>query len=636
MAHMCTVLALAVGAMASPNLGPKMALMESSAEELLKEAAALADTVVNEISTQEWSKSAKSMPAPDIDLSSAIPEVEAWYINSDAATDRAACMETQLTEAGYAPLRFSALQTSNDCIENGIEDMPGLSKDEVDQAVSSWCNHKKLFEALSMAPSGPEHFLVFEDTPVISTHSMKKVVDDLLVHVDDPFSLLQLDPYGGIAQPVGFHRGRPLYKPSEDLENAHAYKGSHAMLVKKSALSQIVQLMNKRKASKVEDLVLQLPNAMSVSGGVALNPMINKFQERLSLPAHCKATVTTKKSSLMQSEAGAAEQDIWSLWPRDGAKTSIHNTAWWVPHAKSWFSLAETHEMLNNTGPSELLEVFQVGAHDEDPARAMCFKDALRARSVPPSRRMQLLQIPASCSAEIDAADYHACLTRNGLQDCTIVGKVSLDDFDHKVDWARRLQIRDHVTKSTCGFQRSLKQVGDGTAPYVLLLNENAVLGQDIKKHITSFIQANKEDVKGKAWRAIQLDPYGREAPIDQGLGAVWSQEKSADDHAKIADFHYLNDEESKSRFWGMHAVLLKREAIPTILAEMQMADGSAIGAVDRIPRHTEGWLAANLGVAYDPHMALLADECKTSRAEHFSVARSEIPERWTVQAEEV
>jgi len=274
-----------------------------------------------------------------------------------------------------------------------------------------------------------------------------------------------------------------------------------------------------------------------------------------------------------------------------------------------------------------------MGAHDEDPARAMCFKDSLRARGLAPEKRIALLQIPAHCTAEADAADYHACLARSGLEDCTLAGKLSLDEFKD-VEWTRRLQIRDHATKATCAFQRSLKQVKEGSSPYVLLLNENAVLGKDVKKQLTSFIQDHPEDVNGKAWQAIQIDPYGRKAPIDQGLGDAWSQEKPAEDHAKIADFKYLNDDEAKSRFWGMHAVLLKREAIPTILAEMQVEDGSSIGHVDRIPRHTEGWLAANLGVAYDPHMAMLAqiDECRPSRAEHFSVARSEIPEAWTMQ----
>jgi hypothetical protein len=540
-------------------------------------------------------------------------------------------METQLTEAGYAPLRFSALEkASEDCVANGIEESATT------EAVNSWCNHKKLFEALNAAPSSAEHFLVLEDTPVINTESIKKVIGDFLASSDKHFSLLQLDPYGGVAQPVGFHRGRPLFQPSADLENANAYKGSHAFLVKKSALSQLIQLMNKRKATKIEDLILQLPSSLAMSGGLAINPMINKFQEHLALPAHCKATSTQPHSSFLEGQAESAESDVWSFWPREGEKTTLDNTAWWVPNAKSWFSLAQSSEQLKITeSTSALLDVYQLGAHDEDPGRAMCFNDGLQARGLGQAKRMQLLQIPADCSSEADATQYQACLARNGLEDCTITGKLSLDDFEN-VDWSRRLQIRDHVTKSTCGFQRTLKQVKDGASPYVLVLNENAVLGKDVKKQITSFIEEHPEDVNGKAWKAIQLDPYGREAPIDQGLGNAWSQEKRGDEDAKIADFKYLNDEEAKPRFWGMHATLLKREAIPTILAEMQMEDGTSIGSVDRIPRHTEGWLAANLGVAYDPHMAMLTqmDECQPSRAEHFNVARSEIPEAWTAQKE--
>jgi len=617
----CALLVLAAGAMA------KVSTMTAAEE-------ALADTVVNEIPTHEWSMRAAQMQAPKEQTKPA--QIEAWYINSDSATDKATCIEKQLVDAGYAPMRFSALETSQDCIAKGIEEMPKLSEGEKKEAISSWCNHKKLFEALSAAPSESEYFLVLEDTPVIHTGNMRKVLEDFLGRASElpSFSMVQLDPYGGVAQPAGFHRGRAFYRPAEDLQNANAYQGSHAMIVKKTALPHIIQLMNKRKASKLEDLFLQLPSAMALSAGVAVNPMLNKFQEFVQLPSHCQAKAT-KKVSFIESQAQTAEQDMWSHWPRanDTVKKSIDNTVWWVPNANKWVQGVETEELKMQEPSSSLLEVIQIGAQDENPRRAVCFRDALRARGLGQTRRMQLLEIPSACSAEVEATDYHACLARSGLEDCTITGKLDLDAFE-SVDWSRRLQIRDHVTKSTCAFQRTLKQVKDGSKPYVLLMNENAVLGKNIKKQIESFIETNPEDVKGKAWQAVQIDPYGREAPIDQGLGAVWTPEKPDSEDAKIADFKYLDDKEAKSRFWGMHAVLLKREAIPSILAEMQVEDGTAIGAVDRIPRHTKGWLAANLGVAYDPHMALLGDECMPSRSEHFKVARSEIPESWTVQKE--
>merc|ERR1719387_2971017 len=367
-----------------------------------------------------------------------------------------------------------------------------------------------------------------------------------------------------------------------------------------------------------------------MSGGIAVNPMVNKYGEKIALPAHCTAKT---KTSFLEVTEQQHSQDVWSLWPREGQRQRMNSTVWWVPNAKSWFSLHESEHRIKPTEPNKDLEVFQIGTHDEDPSRAVCIRDSLTARGLGVPKRMQLLQIPNDCSAESDALAYNACLSRSGLDDCAVAGKLNLDAFD-KVDWNRRLKVRDHVTKSVCGFQRALKALKNGESKYVLLLNENAVLARDVRKQITSFIQTHPEDVKGKAWKAIQIDPYGREAPIDQGLGAAWSQEKPAEDDAKIADFKYLNDAEAKGRFWGMHATLLKREAIPSILAQMQMEDGTSIGAVDRIPRHTQGWLAANLGVAYDPHMALLADECMPSRAEHFKVARSEIPESWTVQKE--
>lgn len=66
------------------------------------------------------------------------------------------------------------------------------------------------------------------------------------------------------------------------------------------------------------------------------------------------------------------------------------------------------------------------------------------------------------------------------------------------------------------------------------------------------------------------------------------------------------------------------------------MEETKEIGTADRIPRITKGWVAANLGVAYDPHMADLAamDPCKNvpSRSQHFKVQRASIPETWGSQ----
>jgi len=225
--------------------------------------------------------------------------------------------------------------------------------------------------------------------------------------------------------------------------------------------------------------------------------------------------------------------------------------------------------------------------------------------------RIELAQVSSECKQFPSAPEYQSCLDDNDMEDCTSMGQLELGDIDADVDFDRKAKIRDHVVAGACGFKRALdivKKEGKG-APYVLLVNENSVLEQqNMKKKLLDFIEKNKN----KAWSALQIDPYGRDEPLQKG--PIWDPAKATED-------------EMKSRFFGLHAVLLKRDAIPSLLAQI------SAGPADRIPYYTHGWLAANLGVAYDPHMALLTgmDSCSQypSRASHFQVSRAEIPESW-------
>eukprot|EP00746_Dinoflagellata_sp_MGD_P153555 gnl/MRDRNA2_/MRDRNA2_84306_c0_seq1.p1 gnl/MRDRNA2_/MRDRNA2_84306_c0~~gnl/MRDRNA2_/MRDRNA2_84306_c0_seq1.p1 ORF type:complete len:725 (-),score=140.63 gnl/MRDRNA2_/MRDRNA2_84306_c0_seq1:529-2625(-) len=597
----------------------------------------------NEITTHGWSMITKKFKPPELEATFEDIKIEAWYINNPSDVDRKDCMEKQLTDAGFAPHRFSALESTGSddfdkCVSNGVEDMDA-DGDAFRHAVSNWCNHKRLFEGLQKLPTDTDYFLVFEDTPVINTKNLKKVVHDFIQdYRGKKWSFIQLDPYGGVGKNVGFHHEIPVFKPCDDMENMQAYQGTHALLVKTAALQQITGLMSRRKATRLEDLVIQIPTFLAVSAGVAINPIVNKFHEYLPLPAHCKAG--EKGERFLQGEQERPDDDMWSRWPRENEAVVLSETNWWIPGAQSWvtMSLVDDRHDKSKEDVSEQIQAIQVGASDEDPKRVQCFDGLLRTagfRQTPP-QRMQLIKLPEECNTMPDGSMYQECLTKNGLEDCGRVGgQLSLADFELSVDWTRRGRIRDHVVAGTCTFKHILKQLEtsrDQTQPYILLTNENVVLNAGLTKRLTQFIQ----EYKNQVWSAIQIDPYGREEPLHQEMrktkigGSVWSPSKFAPNEGRDAGVKILSDEEFKPRFWGLHAVLIKRSAIHAMLAEM--ADNS-FGPADRIPRHTSGWLSANLGIAYDPHMATLTalDDCKDtiSKSEHFRVSRLEIPESW-------
>jgi len=629
--HAVLCLVAITGALASPPLARKVALVETEADSFSDEALEqMASTYVNEVSTHEWSKMASEFGTPaHLDLED-MPKVEAWYINHAEHVDRKECIEKQLVDAGYAPYRFSALETvSNEdmeqCIQHGIEDLPQTAN--LRQVVSNWCNHKRLFEGLTELPGDADYFLVLEDTPVINTKRLKSVVDDLIAEYrHQQWSFIQLDPYGGVAKPVGFHRGLPVYRPSDDMDSAHAYQGTHALLVKRSALTQLSELMSQRKATELSDVVMQTPSFLAISAGVAINPMVNKFHEYAPLPAFCPAKARELQSSFIQGDFAQQDtDDLWSKWPREGS-FSMAQTAWWVPSAKSWHAVSLMEQGKTEAiSKSEDIETFQVGTADEDPSRASCMNNAFRALGLGDSfalglgpRRIELAQISPACSQLPSASDYNACLAKHGMDDCDFVGELNLNDVDPDTSFEHRAKVRDHVVAGTCGFKRSLELVNAnaGDTPYIFMVNENAVLDQqNMKNKLLDLI----DRYSSRPWSAIQLDPYGHEEPMQ--AGPVWKQMA-------------VDDENAKSRFHGFHAVLLKREAIPEMLAELK---GKTVGPADRIPRHTSGWLAANLGVAYDPHMAALTgmDGCSKfpSRSSHFQVSRAEVPENWGFDA---
>merc|ERR1719231_952035 len=104
------------------------------------------------------------------------------------------------------------------------------------------------------------------------------------------FDFVQLDPFGGIATPAGFLQGRPLYKPKEDKlgQVAGAYQGSHAFLVKRSALHKINKFMDRSKATMVEKIPQRLDGFIAVGGGMATSPKSPFFMASTASKS-CKA-----------------------------------------------------------------------------------------------------------------------------------------------------------------------------------------------------------------------------------------------------------------------------------------------------------------------------------------------------------
>merc|ERR1719375_841054 len=72
-----------------------------------------------------------------------------------------------------------------------------------------------------------------------------------------------------------------------------------------------------------------------------MNPMVNRFQEKIELPASCVADKQVH-SSLIQSEGTISTDDLWMLWPRQGVEINADQIPWWIPNARHWMSLEKS------------------------------------------------------------------------------------------------------------------------------------------------------------------------------------------------------------------------------------------------------------------------------------------------------
>merc|ERR1719379_1173573 len=301
--------------------------------------AELANTVTNEISTHQWSLMAEEFGDPESKVKGDVPKIETWFLTNPKFEEKGHCMEKQLKKAGIAGNRFEVCnkedlaETSRGAVDDDIKKLP---QHEQKLAVQNWCSHTRLLNALEEASHDgkdqPDYFLILEDDAAVNDANLKPMVEFLTKDLSDPrtamftgvqnWDFVQLDPYGGIGFPVGFVQGRPLYKPSSDLVGASrgAYQGSHAFLIKRSALKKINKFMKDNKVTLVEKVVQHMPEFIAAGGGVAVNPK-SPFYMASTSSKSCGAP--KKDDDLFSAKLGPDAKKAW-WFPRAEPKKDAH------------------------------------------------------------------------------------------------------------------------------------------------------------------------------------------------------------------------------------------------------------------------------------------------------------------------
>lgn len=280
-------------------------------------------------------------------------KVQAWYVNAKGKIDRDVCIRTQLEELNIQPNRYAALnikdcfgkhddfgvcvrsQGYGDCIKGGMlySALGAHGSEKVDKEgevgvadykrhlgiVSNWCSHKRLFTQIQESNQTADYHLIFEDD-VILRPGFKKAVADFIENYKGEWNskgkhwdLVQIDPFGTTCDhdQVDSFRGNPIWKPNPHLwvrdlkgeerkkmkdeiekNRCNEYWGFHAILVRKSAMHELVQNMENNPTVPLDWITGQYPNAIAWKPGISRNPEeTNTAGKLMVLPTYCKRNI---------------------------------------------------------------------------------------------------------------------------------------------------------------------------------------------------------------------------------------------------------------------------------------------------------------------------------------------------------
>jgi hypothetical protein len=203
---------------------------------------------------------------------------------------------------------------------------------------SNWCSHKRLMQQITDEPESADYHIIFEDDVVLKP-GFKKAVADFIQNYNGTWGkkwdMVQIDPFGKTCDEhkVDEFRGNPIFKPTPhhwlrdqtplwrqthqewiEKNKCNEYWGFHAILVKKSAMKQIVANMEDNPTVPLDWLTGQYKNAIAWSPGVASNPEeTHSDGKRIRLPSYCKKEVLRSTlSGFMQKKAEVDDTHVTS------------------------------------------------------------------------------------------------------------------------------------------------------------------------------------------------------------------------------------------------------------------------------------------------------------------------------------
>jgi len=250
-------------------------------------------------------------------------EIEVWYINMKARTDRRNCIEKQLLDMGIVPHRFEAVEPTpadlkeggkyHDCVKGGYlknqayvdAGNGGIRMGEHVKMgiIGDTCSHKRVFEEMAKSKSNAKYFVVLEDDVILNPLKFKTAINQFVdpqygykgKHSEN-WQMVQLDFIGSSCRDhtIGKAGGKRVFKPKDIFMPAYGgadcarYFGTHAMLMQKDTLPSVIEHMETHKALPMDHLQGELPRALAWRPQIAHQVSTQKGRK---MPEFCSKKV---------------------------------------------------------------------------------------------------------------------------------------------------------------------------------------------------------------------------------------------------------------------------------------------------------------------------------------------------------
>lgn len=219
-------------------------------------------------------------------------------------------------------------------------------------------------------------------------------------------------------------------------------------------------------------------------------------------------------------------------------------------------------------------------------------KCAMHMKEVEHAKAMNLLSGQSTEGIGLTRSQLESCMHKHQLGDCLGTKGISMPltgSHGTLKDSTTLDELRGHVVANWCSHKRLFNSLvaRNTSKDYFVVLEDDTILTNNFKQAIDDFVQNYKDE----KWSSVQIDPWGKAQEIGdfKGKKVFRPFQGSVDPKTKKS---------MERQFYGMHAWLIKKDALPKMIDFME---NSKTIPIDWIPQRQPQFLAWKPNIAKNP-----------------------------------